>query len=73
MEMSDIIVVCRRGQSERLDDETLATDFGATNVERLIEGCLSCTVPSYKLHEVERHASVAYVRRVQAYRGSLAS
>jgi hypothetical protein len=73
MEMTDIIVVCARGLSSSLDDETLATSFGATNVERLPEGCLACTVPSHKLHDVERNPAVAYVRRVQAYLGSLAS
>ena len=73
MEMTDVIIVCARGGSERLDDETLATCFGATNVERLLEGCLACTIPSYRLHDVERNPSVAYVRRVQAYYGSIAS
>ena len=73
MEMTDIIVVCALGQSNSLDDETLATCFGATNVERLLEGCLACTIPSHKLHDIERTPAVAYVRRVQAYSGSIAS
>ena len=73
MEMTDVIIVCARGHSHRLDDETLATCFGATNVERLPEGCLACTVPSHRLHDVERNPAVAYVRRVQAYYGSIAS
>ena len=73
MDMTDIIVVCARGQSHRLDDETLAVAFGATNVEWLPEGCLSCTVPTHKLHEIEHYPAVAYVRRVQGYLGSIAS
>jgi len=73
MDMTDVIVVCARGGSDRLDDETLATCFGATNVERLPEGCLACTVPTSRLNELERNPAVAYVRRVQAYYGSIAS
>ena len=73
MEMADVIVILGPGQSAALDDECLATDFAATNIERLIEGALACTIPAWKVHEIERHPSVAYVRRVQGYTGSLAS
>ena len=68
-----MIVILGPGQSSKLDDECLATDFAASNIERLIEGAVACTIPATKVHEIERHPSVAYVRRVQAYTGSLAS
>jgi hypothetical protein len=73
MDMADVIVILGRGQGERLDDESLASDFAATNIERPIPGAIACTVPSTMLHRIERHPAVAYVRRVQAYTGSLAS
>jgi hypothetical protein len=71
MDMTDVIIVCAPGQSNCLDDETLAMDFGATNVERMDEGCLACTVPTHKVSDMERNPAVAYVRRVQAYTGGL--
>ena len=71
--MSDVIVILARGQGDRLDDETLAFTFAATNIERLIVGAVACTVPAYMVHELAQHPAVAYVRRVQAYMGSLGS
>jgi hypothetical protein len=68
--MSDVIVIFAPGQFDRLDDETLAATFAATNIERLPEGVLSCTVPSSMIHEIERNPAVAYVRKVAAYIGS---
>jgi hypothetical protein len=73
MDMADVIVILGRGQGDRLDDEALATSFAATNIERPIPGAVSCTVPHSMIHHIERHPAVAYVRRVQAYFGSLAS
>ena len=71
--MADVIVILGPGQSSQLDDERLATDFAASNIERLIEGAVAFTIPAARVHEIERHPAVAYVRRVQAYTGSLAS
>ena len=73
MDMADVIVILGLGQSANLDDESLATDFAASNIERPTEGAICCTIPLWKVHEIERHPAVAYVRRVQAYTGSLAS
>jgi hypothetical protein len=73
MDMADVIVILARGQSAMLDDESLATCFAATNIERPIEGALACTIPAGMVHAMERHPAVAYVRRVQGYMGSLAS
>jgi hypothetical protein len=73
MEMADVIVILGLGQSSQLDDECLATDFAASNIERPVEGAIACTIPAAKVHEIERHPAVAYVRRVQGYIGSLAS
>ena len=71
--MTDVIVIFSAGQFDRLDDETLAATFAATNIERLPEGVLSCTVPAAMVHDIERNPAVAYVRRVQAYIGSFDS
>jgi hypothetical protein len=71
--MTDVIVIFARGLGERLDDETLAFTFAATNIERPIEGAVACTLPAFMVSEIAQHPSVAYVRRVQAYMGSLAS
>jgi hypothetical protein len=73
MDMADVIIIFASGHSELLDDESLAELFAATNVERLIEGAIACTVPYCMTHHIERHPSVAYVRRVQAYVGCLGS
>ena len=70
MEMADVIVIFRPGCCERFDDEALAESFAATNVDRPTEGAVSCTIPMEKFHDVERHPSVAYLRRIQAYMGS---
>jgi hypothetical protein len=70
MEMADVILIFEPGQSSRLDDEALAESFAATNVERPIEGAVSCTIPADMVHAVARFPGVAYVRRVQAYTGS---
>jgi hypothetical protein len=70
MEMTDVIVIFQPGQCDRLDDEALAESFAATNVERPVEGAISCTIPAEMLHHVERHPAVAYVRRVTGYVGS---
>ena len=69
--MADVIVICRSGQSERMDDETLAMTFAATDIERPHVGTIACTVPGDLIHHIERHPGVAYVRRVQSYTGSL--
>ncbi len=71
--MADVIVIFAAGECDRLDDESLAANFAATNIERLHSGALACTVPSFKLHEIERRPGVAYVRRVQAYLASLSA
>ena len=71
--MCDVILILIPGESDRLDDETLAQEFAATNIERPVEGAIACTVPSHLLHEIAQHPRVAYVRRIQAYLGSLAS
>lgn len=71
--MADVIVIFNAGECELMDDESLAMSFAATNIERLHSGALSCTVPSWKLHEIERRPGVAYVRRVQAYLASLSA
>ena len=73
MDMADVILIFASGHSELLDDESLAEMFAATNVERLIEGAIACTIPYCMIHHLERHPSIAYVRRVQAYIGSLGS
>jgi hypothetical protein len=73
MEMADVIVILGLGQSSKLDDESLATDFAASNIERPTEGAIACTIPAWKVHEIEHHPAVAYVRRISAYTGSLAS
>ena len=70
MEMADVIVIFEAGQSDRFDDEALAESFYATNVERPIEGAISCTIPADMLHTISRRPGVAYVRRIQAYLGS---
>ncbi|HEX8521131.1 MAG TPA: hypothetical protein VF669_02670 [Tepidisphaeraceae bacterium] len=70
MEMSDVILIFRAGQAQKLDDEALAEVFAATNVERPGDGVVSCTIPSSKVHDISRDPRVAYVRRVQAYIGS---
>ena len=68
-----MIVILGLGQSSQLDDESLAIDFAASNIERPTEGAVCCTIPATKVHEIERHPAVAYVRRVQGYTGSLES
>jgi hypothetical protein len=70
MEMTDVILIFARGQGQTLDDEAMAEIFGATNVDRIAEGVMSCTLPASNLHSVERDPRIAYVRRVQAYIGS---
>jgi hypothetical protein len=70
MEMADVILILRAGQSDRLDDEALAESFAATNVERPIAGAVACTIPVEMLGRVERDPAIAYVRRVSAYLGS---
>jgi hypothetical protein len=71
MVMADVIVICSPGQSEKMDDEMLAMQFAATNIERPHVGAIACTVPGDRLHHIERHPGVAYVRRVQSYTGGL--
>jgi hypothetical protein len=56
-----------------MDDEMLALTFAATNIERPHVGAIACTVPGDLVHTIERHPSVAYVRRVQSYTGSLSA
>ena len=73
MEMADVIVILGLGQSSQLDDESLAIDFAASNIERPVEGAVCCTIPAAKVYEIEHHPAVAYVRRVQGYTGSLES
>lgn len=73
MDMVDVILILAAGHSVLLDDESMAEQFAATNVERLVEGAVACTVPCVMIHHIERHPSVAYVRRVQTYVGSLSS
>ena len=73
MEMADVILIFAPGQCERFDDELLAEEFAATNVDRVSEGAIACTVPSYLIHRLEHDPRIAYVRRVQAYLGSIAS
>jgi len=73
MVMADVIVICSPGQSDKMDDEMLAMQFAATNIERPHVGTIACTVPGDLLHTIERHPSVAYVRRVQSYTGSLSA
>jgi hypothetical protein len=73
MDMADVIVIFARGQSLLMDDESLAELFAATNIDRLIDGAIACTVPYCMIDHLERHPAVAYVRRVQAYMGSLES
>jgi len=70
MEMADVILIFKAGQSDRLDDEALAESFAATNVERPIAGAVACTIPADMLHHVERHPAIAYLRRVASYAGS---
>ena len=70
MDMADVILIFQPGQCDRLDDEALAESFAATNVERPIAGAVACTIPMDMLHHIERHPSIAYVRRVAAYVGS---
>ena len=69
--MADVIVICSLGQSEKMDDEMLAVQFAATNIERPHVGAIACTVPGDLVHTIERHPGVAYVRRVQSYTGSV--
>src|SRR5215212_7188570 len=70
VQMTDVILILMPGHFERLDDETLATSFAATNIDRPTTGVLACTVPSALVHDIERNPAVAYLRRVQAYTGS---
>ena len=71
--MVDVILILTPGQAALLDDEMLALTFCATNVDRLHSGAIACTVPGGMIHSIERHPAVAYVRRVQAYTGSLSA
>jgi len=71
--MADVIVICSPGQSENMDDEMLAMQFAATNIERPHVGAIACTVPGDLVHTIERYPGVAYVRRVQSYTGSLSA
>jgi hypothetical protein len=73
MVMADVIVICSPGQSEKMDDEMLAMQFAATNIERPHVGTIACTVPVELVHTIERYPGVAYVRRVQSYTGSLSA
>jgi hypothetical protein len=73
MVMLDVIVIFTPGQCDQLDDETLAVNFAATNIERLHSGAIGCTVPGDMIHHIEHHPAVAYVRRVQSYMGSLSA
>lgn len=71
--MADVILIFACGQCQKLDDEAMAEVFGATNVERLTDGVMSCTLPVTHLHQVEHDPRIVYVRRVQAYIGSFDS
>ena len=73
MVMADVILIFTPGQSEKMDDEMLAMQFAATNIERPHVGAIACTVPGDLVHAIERHPGVAYVRRVQSYTGSLSA
>ena len=73
MVMADVIVICTPGQSEKMDDEMLAMQFAATNIERPHAGAIACTVPAERVHHIEHFPGVAYVRRVQSYTGSLSA
>ena len=68
-----MILILAAGASEWLDDEALVLEFAASNIERPTEGAIACTVPAMKILEIERHPRIAYVRRISAYTGSLAS
>ena len=71
--MCDVILIIARGAAGQLDDETLACQFAATNIDRPHGGAVACTVPGYMIHLMERHPAVAYVRRVQHFLGSLSA
>ena len=71
--MADVILIFMPGESVRFDDEMLATAFAATNIERPHPGAIACTVPAGMVHDIQKNPRVAYVRRVSAYMGSLAS
>lgn len=71
--MADVILIFSPGQSENMDDEQLAVQFAATNIERPLVGAIACTVPGDMIHHIERHPGIAYVRRVQSYTGSLSA
>src|SRR5688572_1756501 len=44
MNMCDVIVIIARGAGGQLDDETLACQFAATNIDRPQDGAVACTV-----------------------------
>ena len=71
MVMADVIVIFTPGQSEKMDDEMVAMNFAATNIERPHAGAVACTVPAERVHHIEAYPGVAYVRRVQSYMGSM--
>jgi hypothetical protein len=73
MNMCDVIVIIARGAADKLDDETLAMNFAATNIDRVHGGAVACTVPGEMIHHMERDPAIAYVRRVQNYLGSLSA
>lgn len=70
MDMADVIMVFARGAGGALDEEALAELYGATNIEQLGEGVVSCTIPGSRFHDVQRNPSVAYIRRVAGFTGS---
>jgi hypothetical protein len=70
MEMADVIMVFARGMGGSLDEEALAELYGATNVEQLGEGVVSCTIPGSRFRDVQSNPSVAYIRRVANFMGS---
>ena len=73
MVMADVILIFMPGHSHKMDDEQLALQFAATNIERPLAGAIACTVPADRVHHIERYPGVAYVRRVQSYTGSLSA